>query len=164
MKIAAATTATPTTPPAVLPPGTHAAIIIEAREVFDDYLRARSPDENPTGQKLELRLEIDSNGEIYTPRIDVPGHWHKHLDALATAAGLPLPSGGGEWDETALVGRTVIAQTTNYTDAKGRTWTRVSRWLPRESAADKGDRKLEAVAKRRNPKPAPAADADDIPF
>ncbi len=164
MKITAPAADTPKAPPAACPPGTHAAVVLEAREVFDDFLAQRSGAENPTGQKLELRLEIDVDGEIYRPRVDVPGHWHKHLQALAKSAGLPDPATGGDWDETALVGRTVIVATTNYTDGKGRVWTRAARWLEREAAADAGDRKLAPLATPRRPKPAAAAADDDIPF
>jgi hypothetical protein len=167
VRIAAATTTTDATrtPPAACPPGTHAAVILEAREVFDDFLAQRSGADNPRGQKLELRLEIDVDGEIYRPRVDIPAHWHKHLQGLAKSAGLPDPTTGGDWDETALVGRTVLVVTTNTTDARGRVWTRASRWLEREAAADAGDRKLPPPAAAKRPKPAPAAAADDdIPF
>lgn len=167
MKIAAATTPTDATrtPPAACPPGTHAAVILEAREVFDDFLAQRSGADNPRGQKLELRLEIDADGEIYRPRVDVPAHWHKHLSALAKSAGLPDPTTTGDLDENALAGRSVLVVTTNYTDGKGRVWTRASRWLEREAAADAGDRKLAPLSTPRRAKPAPAAAADDeIPF
>lgn len=164
MKIAPAPADATRTPPAACPPGTHAAVVLEAREVFDDFLAQRSGSDNPTGQKLELRLEIDVDGELYRPRVDVPGHWHKHLAALAKSAGLPDPTNGGDWDETALVGRTVLVVTTNKTDARGRVWTRASRWLEREAAASAGDRKLAPLATPRRPKPAAAAADDDIPF
>lgn len=162
MKIAT-TTPSSSSRPTVVPPGTHRATIVDAREVFDDYLAQRSADENPTGQKLEIRLEIEKDGEIYSPRVDVPGHWHKHLQALARSAGVPEPVAGVDWDERLLIGRAVIVATTNSTDAKGRVWTRASRWLPREDPAAAGDRKL-GPAPARRPKPPAAADGDDIPF
>lgn len=151
----------------VCPEGKWPAVILEAAEVLDPYTAERYAAENPTGQKLKLRLQVQAAGQTFEIATDFPSHWRVALVNLARAAGVPEPAKGAEWDEHRLEGKNVIVQTTNKVDGKGRTWTRVERWYPRETPMDAASRKdgpppkLRATAARSRPKP---ADADDIPF
>lgn len=153
--------------PANCPDGTWPAIILEASEVLDPYTAQRYPEDNPTGQKLKLRLQITANGRTYTPTIDVPTNWHSTIAAICSSAGVTPPSRDADWDERRLEGQQVIVTTGTRVDGKAREWTKVDRWHHRETAMDRHARKdgpPEPPAKLPSRARAKPAATDDIPF
>lgn len=127
---------------------------------------------NPNGRSLTLTVSVEGFEPVEAP---IDATFRGKISAVCRAAGVPEPTRGADWDQTALVGRRVGVLTEQRTAKSGREYVTVQRWYSAAEAADhppavapaQAARKPEPppppVAKPRKPK-AEVADGDDIPF
>lgn len=144
-------------PKTLVPDGRHVGEIVAAKEKALDFMKA---DANPKGISLIVTVAIGDHEPVESI---VPSHYRGKVEAVARAAGVPIPVSGEEWDESSLIGRTVSVETLQAVSKKGTEYVRIERWHPSPSQPLK--------PKPANRTPTRKADAasgampnDDIPF
>lgn len=146
-----------------LPDGRHTGEIVEAREKVLEFMKS---DKNPTGLSLIVTVDVSRYDPVESI---IPSNFRGKIESIATAAGVPVPVRGQDWDEQQLVGRTVTIETVQAVAKTGREYVRVEKWHPSPSKPLPPE-----VAKRQPPARSQTqkahraftenAAADDIPF
>jgi hypothetical protein len=142
--------------------GTHTGEILTAKFKRLAFMKSES---NSDGMCLVMTVDVPRCQPV---EAIVPVTMRGKIEAVARAAGGPVPSKGAEWDEEQLVGRTVTIETTQATSkGTGRQYVRVDRWHASPSkplpAAKPAERKPAARTPLQKADAASASN-DDIPF
>jgi len=146
---------------AMLPVGTHTGEIVDAAEKSLEFKRS---DSNPTGRSLVVRVAVHG----YQAIEDItPSQFRGKIEAIARAAGVPIPVPGEEWDEEQLVGRTVTIEAVQATSKAGNEYVRIERWFPNPAQPVPESKRAPArsqSAKAHREFQSKSAGGDDIPF
>lgn len=141
------------------PEGTHTGEIISAKEKRLQFMQS---DKNPDGLALVVVIDIPRYQQV---ECITPANYRGKLEAIARAAGIPLPSRDGDWDEKQLEGRTVTVQTLQAVSKKGTQYVRVEKWLPSPSQLQsKSAPPARSQAAKAHKAFTANAASDDIPF
>jgi hypothetical protein len=145
----------------MVPEGNHTGEIVDAKA---KRLKFMEKDNNPRGESLVLSVDIRG----YQPlECLIPATFRGLVEAVARAAGVPVPVRGEDWDEGQLIGRMVNIDTVQVVSAKGRQYARVEKWHASPSkplpAAKPAERKPAARTPLQKADAASASN-DDIPF
>ncbi len=134
------------------PNGTHTGDIVSVKVKNLAFMAGEG---NKDGECLEVIVSIPNYQPVESL---IATHWRGKFEAAARAAGVALPKPGEDWDERAMLGRTVSIKTEIGARKGGGERVNVKEWLP--SASKKIDAPKAAPARRAAPQPA----GDDIPF
>lgn len=120
-------------------------------------------DANSDGMSLVVTIGLSKYQDL---EAIIPVNYRGRIEAVARAAGVPLPAKGQEWDEEALIGRTVTVETLQAVSKKGTQYVRIEKWFPSPSQpipASKAPARSQ-TAKAHQAFTANASAPDDIPF
>jgi len=144
------------------PDGRHTGTITKAAYRDVPYDWARHQVQNPAGTCLDVTIKVPGSWPV---KATIPMHYRQRLEAVCRSARVPIPDRSTDWDETDLIGQTVVIETVAGIGKTGTEFVRIEKWHP-------GPEPLPPVEKAR-PARTPAAKvdaagqggtADDIPF
>lgn len=141
--------------------GRHTGEIVDAKA---KRLKFMESDANPDGTSIVVTLALPHSQPV---EAIIPANYRGRIEAVARAAGVPLPVRGQDWDESQLIGRTVTVETLQAVSRGGKQYVRVEKWFPSPSQPLPAERKPPArsqAAKAHQAFTANASAADDIPF
>jgi len=136
------------------PDGTHTGEIIQAKAKRLEFMKR---DGNADGACIVIVVDVPRSQPVETI---IPATFRGKIEAVARAAGVPVPSRVDDWDEQQLVGRMVTIETVLAVSKSGKDYVRVEKWLPSPSQKIAPSKPVAAPARRPVPQPA----GDDIPF
>lgn len=143
--------------------------IVKATVVRKDFDWAKDERRNPDGFCIVIEVAV---AKYRTFEATIPCHYTAKVAALCKSARVH-PPGGGDWDEQALVGRSVTFESVTVMSPRGTEYVRVNKWLPNaeplpaNTAASKPAAKPVARSQSAKAHQAFTANAeapDDIPF
>lgn len=141
--------------------GRHTGEIIDAKETRLDFMKS---DRNRDGACIVVTVAIPHAQPVAA---FIPANYRGKVEALARAAGVPLPVAGQEWDVAELIGKTVTVETLQAVSKKGTSYVRIERWFPSPSqplpAAPRAPARSQA-AKAHREFTSHAQGGDEIPF
>jgi hypothetical protein len=137
------------------PDGEHSGEIIAVESKRLDFMRGEG---NAAGECLDVTVDVSGYQHV---EVLVAAHWRGKMEAVARAAGVPVPQPKEEWDEAQLIGRQVRIKTVIGPRKGGGERVNVEKWLPSPSQKIAAP-KPPPAAPRRTAAPAPTG--DDIPF
>lgn len=140
--------------------GRHTGEIIDAKEKRLEFMKG---DRNRDGACIVVTVAIPHAQPV---EAIIPANYRGKVEALARAAGVPLPAAGQEWDVGSLIGRTVTVETLQAVSKKGTNYVRIEKWYASPSQpipAAKAPARSQA-AKAHREFTANAQANDDIPF
>lgn len=136
------------------PDGTHTGEIIQAKAKRLEFMKREG---NADGACIVIVVDVPRSQPVETI---IPATFRGKIEAVARAAGVPVPRRVDDWDEQQLVGRMVTIETVLAVSKNGKDYVRVEKWLP--SPSQKIAPSKPAAAPARRPAPQPAG--DDFPF
>lgn len=137
------------------PNGTHTGEIVGVKVKNLSFMAGVG---NEVGESLEVTVSISNYQPVESL---IATHWRGKFEAAARAAGVSMPVPGQEWDEQAMLGRTVTIETEIGARNGGGERVNVKRWLPSPSKRVAPPQSPPAASARRA---APQPAGDDIPF
>lgn len=141
----------------LVPEGTHTGEIVDA---VSKRLPFFKNDRNKNGDGLVVFVDVRGYRTMECP---IPVTFRGKIEAVARAAGVPVPVRGEDWDEKQLIGRTVTVETIQAVSGKGTQYARVERWHESPSKPLPPERKPAARTPLQKADAA-SATTDDIPF
>jgi hypothetical protein len=141
----------------LVPDGRHAGEIVDAKA---KSLKFMERDNNPQGLSLVIVIVVKGCQQL---EAIIPVHMRGKVEAVAKAAGVPLPAVGQEWDERQLIGRQVLIETALAVSPKsGREYVQIKSW--HRSPVDPAVAATKPAARRGSASKPASNDPDDIPF
>lgn len=147
----------------ICPDGRHTGKItkVSYRDVQYDW--ARHEAQNPSGTCLDVTIKVPGSWPV---KATIPMHYRQRLEAVCRSARVPIPDRSTDWDETELIGQTVVIETVAGIGKTGTEFVRVEKWHPGPEplpSVETATARPSPTATKRTPPAAPGV-ADDIPF